>query len=386
MKQHLMTKVSLTALFSCLLCVYPVFSLHAQRQMPQRQAPQQPEKAAMLPAAHTYANLPVGPAYPDPLPSGVQGPPMKPPSTDRLTLDGDAVSNQVAEVEAGVEARMRGIHIGTGDLSTPQASDETLKAALAHDAKMRQIAMLRSEVDASIGLWGAAYAGPREDAKTGTPIVGPSAMIPSAPIMRAPPVDPSIARKQAKEDAKREREEAQAQAQADAEAHNQAVLDEIAGRKRALGQIPPVVSSIYGSSKAPKAFILVPYMGSVEVTHVGQTFSLIDNSIMKITALSVDGVYASHNGGPPRRIGNGSSVPTAADAVSMFNAISSDDVKSATTQGMQPQFAPPMSNGAISGSGMPPGMNGLMPNMSSGMNGGITPAMSPAMSGARMGR
>lgn len=310
---------------------------HAQQMQPPQD--DKKEQKINLPQTHTIAVLPVvGPRLQNPMPSSVEGIPQKPASNEQIVLNGSTVESQINAIAQGASERIKNVKVGSGDMSIEATPDTTLRAILNHEAKMRQLSMLQGEVSASLGLWSTTYAGPREDIKKDS-LANGMAQMPLQPAI------PTVQVKQSPEDkaadARKQKEEERAQAQAEADAKNQAIADDIAGRKRALGQIPPVVSSIYGSIKHPKAFILVPYMGSIEATHVGQTFNLIDGSVMKITGLSIDGVYASHSGRKPKLLGFGTTVPTEADAVTMFNAISAPEAVSAQRSEYRDNPAPP---------------------------------------------
>ena len=325
--------LSALAVCTALIGVTPAFA-----QQPQPQSEKKDQQLA-LPQTHTYAVLPsAGPRLQNPMPSSSEGVPQKPASNEEIALTGSAVERQINAIAQGASDRIKNIKVGSGDMNIEATPDTTLRAILNHEAKMRNLSMLQGEVPASLGLWGTSYAGPREDVKkdSATPTIAPAPLQPAVPVVtRKSPEDRLAEERQQKAEAKEEAQEA-------ADAKNQAIADDIAGRKRALGQIPPVVSSIYGSPRHPKAFILVPYMGSLEVTHDGQTFNLIDGSVMKITNISVDGVYASHSGRKPKMLGFGSAVPTEADAVAMFNAISAPEAASAQrSEEAQENPAPP---------------------------------------------
>lgn len=325
---------SALAVCTALVSIAPAYA--QQAQMPQGD---RKEQKMNLPQTHTIAVLPVvGPRLQNPMPSSVDGIPQKPASNEEIALSGATVERQINAIAQGASERIKNVRVGSGDMSIEATPDTTLRAILNHEAKMRQLSMLQGEVTASLGLWGTTYAGPREEIKKDN-LPNGMAPVPLQPAIPVAQVKQSPEDKAA--DARKQKEDERAQAQAEADAKNQAIADDIAGRKRALGQIPPVVSSIYGSIKHPKAFILVPYMGSIEATHAGQTFNMIDGSVMKVTSISIDGVYASHAGRKPKLLGFGTTVPTEADAVTMFNAISAPEAANAQRLGDHDNPAPP---------------------------------------------
>lgn len=253
-----------------------------------------------------------------PIPSGIIGVPAQPLSSEKMPVDGQHIDGQIQKAIQQADDRLADVHIGSGDMKVAPLPDATLQSDINAEARLHEMNLKMQEVIMASKLWGSAYDGKREMALD-KPVTQPGVGTPGMP--NAPsPEEKEIERKRQAEEEKQEALEAQIEAQKKVAERKKLLREQMAIQKRNMGNVPPVVSSIYGPVINPRATLLIPYVGTQNVSK-GDSFTLIDGTSMAITSISPDGVYASHNGAKPRLLGFGSSVPTQSDAIRSLHRV-----------------------------------------------------------------
>lgn len=253
---------------------------------------------------------------PPPFPSGVVGNPATPLSSQKMTVSGDKIDAQVAQTVKDADERLSGVNIGTGPMKVDALPVVTLREDIAYEARMHQLQQKTDEVSSSVGLWKSAYDGKREQEQSTSQAASEKAATETK--VTQPVKSEEDAVEQREKEAKAAAEKVRLAAEAEA-ARQKLIAQEITSRKKAMGNVPPVISSIFGPTANPTATILIPYVGVRNVV-VGDTITLIDGSKMKVIEIK-DGMLVSHNGGPSQPLSFGSSVPTRQDAIATLNEV-----------------------------------------------------------------
>lgn len=273
------------------------------------------------------ASTAVLPATPEgklanPIPSAVIGVPAQPLSSEQMIVSGQHINGQVETAIQQANARLANVNIGSGDMKVAPLPDTTLQQDINAEAKIHEMNLKMQEVIMASKLWGSAYDGKREIAADKDAAQKAAAQRNSMPGING------MGPQESKEEAQRreaEQEKEDAIAAEEASQKKQAERKKLLGeqmqlQKRNMGNIPPIVSSIYGPVIAPRATILIPYVGTQNVKK-GDSFILIDGTRMSITDITPDGVYASHAGAKSQILGFGSSVPTQSDAIRSLHRV-----------------------------------------------------------------
>lgn len=255
---------------------------------------------------------------PNPLPSGVIGNPQTPLSSQKMPLSMDKINEQVQRVIKESNERLQDVKIGDGNMPDVHEDIGVLKSQIQTDRMLREMKFQKEKVDSAISLWKSSFDGKREEEKSKNQNNNSSNMIqqPNSNGMFTNPSmqsnnDNDLANEAAKK--QKELEDAKAKEEDDKKRHAQFILE----RRKLAASIEPVISSIYGSPTNLQAVILIPYIGSKNIT-ANSTFQYIDGSIGRVVKLGDDSIIVSHNGKKTSLI-FGNSVPSRSELVTFLN-------------------------------------------------------------------
>jgi len=251
-----------------------------------------------------------------PFPSGVEGNPATPLSSQKMTVSGAKIDAQVAQTVKDADERLSGVNLGSGPMKVDTLPVITLREDIAYEARMHQLQQKTDEVSSSVGLWKSAYDGKREKEQAQSDATAEKVATEEKVAAPVKSEDDSVAQREQEAEAAAEKARLASEAEA---ARQKLISQEITARKKAMGNVPPVISSIFGPISNPTATVLIPYVGVRNVV-VGDTITLIDGSKMKVVEIK-NGMLVSHNGGPVQSLSFGSSVPTRQDAIATLNEV-----------------------------------------------------------------
>ena len=115
----------------------------------------------------TIAVLPQSPngKLKNPLPSGVEGLPETPLSSEEMPLTSQKINSQVDDVIKQAKMRMSRVNVGSGDLPDVHEESGTLDDEIKAAKELRAMTIEQAKVEAAIKLWKTAYDGKRENPK-----------------------------------------------------------------------------------------------------------------------------------------------------------------------------------------------------------------------------
>lgn len=247
---------------------------------------------------------------PDPLPSGIQGNPETPLSSEKMVVSGNKIDTQVQQALSDADARLSDINLNAG-LTQEHEDSGTLKSEIRASKTLREMQYKQAEVDAAIKLWGSAYDGAREYPKQKENNNNKPEEQKSANTQPNNNTANAMAMKEAELAAEKN-------AELEKEREKEQQHETFIKQRRALAaSIPPVISSIFGPSNDLKAVILIPYVGSKEVSS-GDKFAFIDGTIGKVQSITSDNVTVSRNGASDT-LTFGTHVPSRSEIISLLN-------------------------------------------------------------------